>query len=110
MLGSAVAGKICLTLEDMREKSQRPMDPFWPLLIYSMDIVLGLSYIIFGMQRHQRLGVLVGAVVFLLSLVWLITTIRSRIRLSRRDVWIRGRIVIWILYAYQVAYTVARLR
>jgi hypothetical protein len=86
------------------------MDPFWPLLMYSMDIVLGLFYIISGMQRHQRLGVLVGAVVFLLSLVWLITTIRSRIRLSRRDVWIRGQIVIWILFAYQAAYTVARFR
>jgi hypothetical protein len=96
------------TLEDMREKSQRPMDPFWPLLMYSMDIVLGLFYIISGMQRHQRLGVLVGAVVFLLSLVWLITTIKSRIRLSRRDVWIRGQIVICILMAYQTAYTVAR--
>lgn len=78
--------------------------------MYSTDIVLGLFYIISGMQRHQRLGVLVGAVVFLLSLVWLITRIRSRIRLSRRDVWIRGQIVIWILFAYQVAYTVSRLR
>lgn len=98
------------TLEDMREKSHRPMDPFWPLLMYSMDIVLGLLYIISGMQRHQRLGTLVGAVVFLLSLVWLITTIKSRIRLSRRDVWIRGQVVIWILLAYQVAYTVSPLR
>lgn len=98
------------TLEDMREKSQRPMDPFWPLLMYSVDIVAGLFYVICGMQRYQRLGALVGAVVFLLSLVWLITTIRSRIRLSRRDVWIRGQIVIWILFAYQVAYTVSPLR
>lgn len=96
------------TLEDMREKSQRAMDPFWPLLMYSMDIVLGLFYIISGLQRHQWIGVLVGAVVLLLSLVWLITTIRSRIRLSRRDVWIRGQIVICILMAYQAAYTVAR--
>jgi hypothetical protein len=95
-------------LEDMREKSQRPMDPFWPLLMYSMDIVLGLLYIISGLQRHQRIGVRVGAVVLLLSLVWLITTIRSRIRLSRRDVWIRGQIVICILMAYQAAYTIAR--
>ena len=96
------------TLEDMREKSQRPMDPFWPLLMYSMNIVLGLLYVISGMHRHQRLGVLVGAVVLLLSLFWLTTTIRSRIRLSRRDVWIRGQIVVCILMAYQAAYTVAR--
>jgi len=46
--------------------------------MYSMDIVLGLFYIISGMQGYQGLGVFVGAVVFLLSLVWLITTIRSR--------------------------------
>jgi Ca2+/Na+ antiporter len=96
------------TLEEMREKSQRPMDPFWPLLMYSMDIVLALFYIVSGMQRHQRLGVLVGAVVFLLCLIWLITTIRSSVRASRRDVWVRGQIVICILFAYQVAYTVAR--
>jgi hypothetical protein len=83
------------------------MDPFWPLLMYTMDIVLGSFYIISGTQRHQRLGVLVGAIVLLLSLVWLITTIRSRIRLSRRDVWIRGQIVIWILLAYEAAYTIS---
>ncbi len=98
------------TLEDIREKSQRPMDPFWPFLMYSMDIVLGLFYMVTGIQRHQRLGAFVGIVVFLLSLVWLITTIRSRIRLSRRDVWIRGQVVLWILFAYQVAYTVSPLR
>lgn len=96
------------TLEDMREKSQRPMDPFWPHLMYSMDILLGLFYVISGMQRHQWLAVLIGAVVFLLSLIWLITTIRSQARMSRRDVWVRGQIVICILMAYQMAYTVAR--
>jgi hypothetical protein len=96
------------TLEDMREKSQRPISREWPLLMYSMDVVLGLFYIIIGMQRHQPFAVLVGAVVFLLSLIWLIRTIRSPVRVSRRDVWVRGQIVIWILLAYQVAYTVAR--
>jgi hypothetical protein len=96
------------TLEDMREKSQRPMDSFWPRFIYSMDAVLGLFYIISGMQRRQPFGVLVGAVVSVLSLIWLITTIRSPLPVSRRDVWVRGQIVICILMAYQVAYTVAR--
>jgi hypothetical protein len=92
------------TLEDMREKSQRPMDPFWPLLMYSFDCVLGLFYIISGMQMHQRLGILVGAVVFLLSLIWLVATIKSPVRVGRHDVWVRGQIVICILMAYQVAY------
>ena len=96
------------TLEDMREKSQRPMDPFWPLLMYSMDAVLGLLYIITGMRRHQPFGTFVGTVVFVLSLIWSITTIRSPVRVSRRDVWVRVQIVICILMAYEAAYTVAR--
>lgn len=95
------------TLEEMREKSQRPMSREWPLLMYSMDVLLGLFYIIIGMQRYQPFAVLVGAVVFLLSSTWLITTFRSPVRASRRDVWVRGQIVICILLAYQVAYTVA---
>ena len=95
------------TLEEMREKSQRPMSRGTALFMYSFDFVLGLSYIIIGMQRHQPFGVLIGAVVFLLSVIWLITTIRSPLRVSRRDVWVRGQIVIWILMAYQIAYTVA---
>jgi hypothetical protein len=95
------------TLEDMREKSQRPMRGEWALLIYSMDAVLGLFYIICGMQRRQPFGVLVGAVVSLLSLIWLITTIRSPLPVSRRDVWVRGQIVIWILLAYEAAYTIS---
>ena len=96
------------TLEDMREKSQRPLCRGTALFMYSFDFVVGLFYIISGMQRHQSLAVLVGAVVFLLSLIWLVATIRSPVRVARRDVWVRGQIVICILMAYQIAYTVGR--
>jgi hypothetical protein len=96
------------TLEDMREKSQRPLGRGTALIMYSFDFVLGLLYIISGMRRHQSLAVLVGAVVFLLSLIWLVATIRSPVRVSRRDVRVHGQIVICILMAYQVAYSVAR--
>ena len=95
------------TLEDMREKSQRPMSRGTALFMYSFDFVLGLFYIIIGMQRRQPFGVLVGAVVSLLSLIWLATTIRSPLRVSRRDVWVRGQIVIWILMVYEAAYTIS---
>ena len=98
------------TLEDMREKSQRPMGRGTAIFMYSFDFALGLFYIISGMQRHQPLAVLVGGVVLLLSLIWLVATIRSPVRVSRRDVWVRGQIVIWILFAYQVAYSVSPLR
>lgn len=76
--------------------------------MYRMDIVIGLFYMIDGMPRHEPVGVVVGAVVFLLFLIWLITTIRSLVRVSRRDFWVRGQIVISILMACQVAYTIAR--
>jgi hypothetical protein len=56
---------------------------------------------------HHPFGAVVGAVVLLLSLIWLITTIRSPVPVTRCDFWVRGQIVIWILMAYQVAYTVA---
>lgn len=95
------------TLEDMREKSQRPLGRGTALFVYSLDFIVGLFYIISGLRRHQSLAVLVGAVVFLLSLIWLVATIGSPTRVSRRDVWVRGQIVICILMAYQVAYTVA---
>jgi hypothetical protein len=89
------------TLEDMREKSPRPMSRGTALFMYSFDLALGLFYIISGMRRHQPLAVLVGAVVFLLSLIWLVSTIRSPVRVSRRDVRVRGQIVICMLMAYQ---------
>ena len=95
------------TLEDMREKSQRPMSRGTALFMYSFEFAVGLSYIIIGMQRRQPFGVLVGAVVSLLPLIWLITTIRSPLRVSRRDVWVRGQIVICILLAYEAAYTIS---
>jgi hypothetical protein len=95
------------TLEDMREKSQRPMSRGTALFMYSFDLVLGVFYIISGMHRNQKFAVLIGTVVFLLSLIWLITTVRSPLRVSRREVWVRGQIVICILLAYEAAYTIS---
>jgi hypothetical protein len=95
------------TLEDKFEKSKRPLDRGWPVLTYSIYVVGGLFYITEGVRRHHPLGVVVGAVVFLLSLIWLITTTKSPLPLSRRDFWVRGQTLVWILIAYEIAYTVA---
>jgi hypothetical protein len=95
------------SLEDAFEKSKPPLDRGYPILIYSMDVVIGLFYLIEGVRRHHPFGAVVGAVVFLLSLTWLITTIRSRVQVTRRDFWVRIQIVLWILMAYQIAYTAA---
>jgi hypothetical protein len=46
------------TLEDMREKSQRPMSRGTALFMYSFDFVLGLFYIISGMPGAPAFRVL----------------------------------------------------
>jgi hypothetical protein len=95
------------SLEDAFEKSKPPLDRGYSILVYSMYVVVGLFYLIEGVRRHRPFGAAVGAVVFLLSLIWLITTIRSPVPVTRRDFWVRGQIVLWILMAYEIAYTVA---
>jgi len=98
------------TLENVFEKSKQPLDRRWPISMYSANAVVGLGFLMEGMRRHHPFGAVVGAVVFLLSLIWLITTVRSPVPVSRRDLWVRGRIVVWILMAYEIAYTAAAAR
>ena len=95
------------SLEDAFEKSKPPLDRGYPILTYSMYVVVGLFYLIEGVRRHHPFGAVVGAVVLLLSLIWLITTIRSPAPVTRRDYWVRGQILLGILMAYEIAYTVA---
>jgi hypothetical protein len=95
------------SLEDAFEKSKPPLDRGDPILMYSMYVVVGVFYLIEGLRRHHPFGAIVGAVVILLSLIWLITTIRSPVPVTRRDLWVRGQIVICILMAYEAACTVS---
>jgi hypothetical protein len=95
------------SLEDAFEKSKPPLDRGYPILLYSMYVVVGLFFLIEGVRSHHPFGAVVGAVVLLLSLIWLITTIKSPVPVTRRDFWVRGQIVIWILMAYEIACTVA---
>jgi len=94
------------SLEDAFEKSKPPLDRGDPILVYSLYVVVGLFYLIEGVRRHHTFGAVVGAVVILLSLIWLIKTIRSPVPVTRHDLWVRGQIVIGILMAYETAYTV----
>ena len=95
------------TLEDVFEKSKQLLDRRWPISMYSADAVVGLIFLMEGIRRHHPFGAAIGAVVFLLSLIWLIATIKSPVPASRRDLWVRSQIVVWILMAYEIAYTVA---
>ena len=39
------------TLEDVFERSKRPLDRRWPTLMYSMYVALGLFYLIEGVRE-----------------------------------------------------------
>jgi hypothetical protein len=95
------------TLEDMFEESKQPLDRRWPILMYSIFAVYGLVYLILAVRRHQPLGLVVGAVMFLLSLIWLTTTIRSPVPVTRRDSRVRRTILLLLPLAYEIASTVA---
>jgi hypothetical protein len=95
------------TLEEMSERSKRPLRRRWAILEYSAFALVGVVYVMEGIQRNHPVEAVVGAVVSLLSLTWLITTARLPGPVRRRDFWQRGQILIWILLAYQIAYTVA---
>lgn len=95
------------TLEENSEKSKRPLRRRWAILEYSMFVLVGVDYLMDGIQRNHRIEAVVGVVVLLLSATWLVTTARSPGPIRRSDFWQRGQILIGILLAYQIAYTVA---
>ena len=80
----------------------------WPLLMYSTYAVVGLVFLILGVRRHafsQPFRLIVGAAMFLLSLTWLTTTLRSSVPLSVRSFGVRNIILIFLLTAHDIAYT-----
>jgi hypothetical protein len=95
------------TLEDSFEKSKPPLDRGWPILMYGESAVAGLVFLVQAGRKYQPVGLVVGAVMFLLSLIWLITTIRSPVPETRRDFRVRSAILLWLPLAYEIAYTVA---
>jgi hypothetical protein len=68
------------TLEDRFEKSMPPLDRGWPILVYSVRAVLGSIGLIIGVGGYGFSGLftlVVWAAMFLLSLTWLVTSLRS---------------------------------
>lgn len=79
----------------------------YPLLMYSTYTVVGLVFLILGVRRHgisQPFRLVVGAAMFLLSLTWLITTLRSSVPLTGRSFGVRNFILILLLLAHDIAY------
>jgi hypothetical protein len=79
----------------------------WPLLMYSTYAVGGLVFSILGVRRHgfsQPFRLVVGAAMFLLSLTWLVTTVRSTVPATNRNFGVRNIILILLLMAQEIAY------
>jgi ankyrin repeat protein len=71
---------------------ERTVDRRLPLLIYSTFAVVSLLFLILEVRRHgfsQPFWPVVLAAVFLLSLTWLVTTLRSTVALTYREVHVR---------------------
>jgi hypothetical protein len=75
--------------------------------MYSTYAVGGLVFSILGVRRHglsQPFRLVVGAAMFLLSLTWLITTVRSTVPVTNRNFGVRNMILILLLMAQEIAY------
>jgi hypothetical protein len=70
------------TLEDKFEESKKPLDPGLPILMYSASAIGSCIAITLGMRRHgfsHLFSLVVWATMFLLSLAWLVTSLRSSV-------------------------------
>ena len=86
-------------LEDAVEKSKPPLDRGVPILTYSIHGVLSFICLSFGIERHglsRLFSLVVWTVMFLLSLNWLLTSLRSSVPTARSDFWVRYKIL-WAL-------------
>ena len=78
----------------------------WPVLMYSAYAVGVPVSAILRLQRHgfsHPLRFVVWAVIFFLSLAWLITTLRSKGPVTARSFGIRNLILILLVMAQEIA-------
>jgi hypothetical protein len=90
------------TLEDEFEKTKPPLDRGWPILMYGADVCLSSTVLILGICGVRGHGfshlfsLIVWTAMFLLSLTWLITSLRSSTPIARSDFRVRYTIL-WVL-------------
>ena len=88
------------TLEDIAEKSKPPLDRGYPIFTYCFHLILSSAALILGVKGHSfshLLSPVVWAAMFLLSLIWLIMSLRSSIPITRYDYRVHYTIL-WALY------------
>lgn len=83
---------------DTLEPPEQVVARRWPILLYGVYLLGGLAYVVLGVRRHgfsQPISLAIGCVMFVLSLMWLVTTLRSKAPLTNRE--FGPRIIILVL-------------
>jgi hypothetical protein len=89
------------TLEPPEQLVARP----WPLLMYGTYSLAGLAFFLLGVRRHglsQPFGLAIAAIMVVLSLAWLVMTLRSKSPLSSRSFGVRSIILLVLLMAHDI--------
>ncbi len=95
------------SLDDKVEKSKKPLDRSLPILMYGTTVIGSSIFLILGVLGHgfsHLFNLAVWAAMFLLSLTWLVTSVRSSAPITRRDFAVRGIILTWLLIAHRLPY------
>jgi hypothetical protein len=99
------------SLDDKFEKSKKPLDRSLPILMYGTTAIGSFILLILGVLGHgfsHLFNLVVWAAMFLLSLTWLVTGLRSSVSITRRDFVVRCMIVAWLLAAHRLPYLLSR--
>ena len=92
---------------DTLEPPEQEVSRRWLLLMYGTYALGGLVFITLGLRRHgvsQPFRLAVGTAMFLLSVTWLVTGLRSTSPMTNRQFGVRNMILILLLMAHEIAY------
>lgn len=87
------------------DPKEQPMARRGPLLMYSTYAIVGLGFLILGVRRHgfsQSFRLAAAAAMFLLSLTWFMTTVRSTVSITNRNFAVRN-IILFLLLMVEIA-------
>ncbi|MGA9978704.1 MAG: hypothetical protein WBQ08_08725 [Candidatus Sulfotelmatobacter sp.] len=89
------------TLED-RIENKKPLDRGYPILMFGISAIVSSIALILVVRGHgfsHLFSLVVWAAAFLLSLTWLVTSLRSSAPMTRRDFRVRSMVLLWLLLA-----------
>jgi hypothetical protein len=92
------------TLED-RLENKKPLDRGYPILMFSISAIVSSIALILRVRWHgfsHLFSLVVWATALLLSLIWLATSLRSSVPMTRHDFRVRSMILLWLMLAQDV--------